>query len=128
MEERILKDLEVEGLEEEFDELEEVEEDTDSTDGNINVIENILEFLKNSDDMYVTFCQRRFVTKIRKLAEKYPEEVTILSENTDGSIYAKLPVRALHLSLVKREMTDEQKIRAAERLQNARNQKKEQNK
>lgn len=88
--------------------------------GNMSVIENVLEFIKNSDDMYVTFSQQRFVSKVKKLAEQYPDKVTILAENKDGSIYAKLPVRALHLSLASREFTEEQRIAAAERLKRAR--------
>lgn len=116
MEERLLEEEleELEGLEEELEE----ESTSDPTDGNMSVIENVLEFLKNSEDMYVTFSQRRFVTKIKRMAEKHPDEVEILRENSDGSIYAKMPVRALHLNLVKREISDEQRAEAAERLRN----------
>lgn len=108
-------------LEEDFEELEdglEEESVSDPTEGNMSVIENVLEFLKNSEDMYVTFSQKRFVTKIKRMAEKYPDEVEILRENPDGSIYAKMPVRALHLNLVKREISEEQKVEAAKRLRN----------
>lgn len=78
--------------------------------------ENVLEFLRNSDTMTVTFCQGRFITKVRELAEKFPEEVEITAENEDGSIVAHLPVSALHLSIIRKNMTDEQRKAATERL------------
>ena len=82
--------------------------------------ENVIEFLKNQDTMTVTFSQGRFVSKVRELEEKFPDEVKIVAENTDGSIVAHLPVSALHLSIIKREMTEEQKRAGAERLAKAR--------
>ena len=82
--------------------------------------ENVIEFLKNSDTMTVTFSQGRFVSKVRELEEKFPDEVKIVAENADGSIVAHLPVSALHLSIIKREMTEEQKRAGAERLAKAR--------
>lgn len=114
----MLEDLEDALLaeEEELEDAEELDEKDEILD-NMNVIENVLEFIKNSDTMCVTFSQRRFITKVKRLAEKFPDEVTILAENSDGSICAKMPVRALHLSLVKkRELTEEQRQEAAERL------------
>ena len=82
--------------------------------------ENVIEFLKNSDTMTVTFSQGRFVSKVRELSEKFPDAVKIVAENADGSVVAHLPVSALHLSIIKREMTEEQKRAGAERLAKAR--------
>ena len=81
-----------------------------------NVNENVLEFLRDSKTMTVTLCQGRFITKVRELAKKFPDEVEIVAENTDGSIVAHMPVSALHLSIIRKNMTEEQRKAATERL------------
>ena len=78
--------------------------------------ENILEFLKGSDTATVTFCQGRYVTRIKKLAEKYPDECEIVAENPDGSILAHIPVKWIKISANKSKMTDAQRAEASERL------------
>lgn len=78
--------------------------------------ENVIEFLRDEKTMTVTLCQGRFITKVRELAEKYPEEVEIVAENADGSIVAHMPVSALHLSIIRKTMTEEQRKAATERL------------
>ena len=75
--------------------------------------ENVIEFLKNEEMMTCTLCQGRFITKVRELAEKFPDEVEITVENADGSIVAHVPVRFLHLSY--RTMSDEARQAAVER-------------
>jgi len=55
-------------------------------------MENVIEFLKDEDIASVTFSQRRYITQIRKLAAKHPDQVEILAENEDGSIFAHVPV------------------------------------
>ena len=40
-----------------------------------NVNENVIEFFRNQEKATVTFCQPRFVSKVKKLAEEYPEDV-----------------------------------------------------
>lgn len=56
--------------------------------------ENVIEFLKNSEQMTVTFSQGRFISKTKKPAEKFPDKVQIIAENEDGSIVANMPVFA----------------------------------
>lgn len=82
--------------------------------------ENCIEFIKDEPRMTLTLSQGRFITKVRELAEKYPDEVEIVAENKDGSIVAHAPVSALHLSIIKKNMTDEQRQAARERLAKAR--------
>ena len=43
--------------------------------------------------------ERRYITKIRKLATKYPEQVRIIAEpeNNDGCIYCELPTSWLKI-------------------------------
>ena len=61
-------------------------------------MENVNEFLRDEETASVTFSQRRFITRIRKLAEKYPDQARILAENEDGSVFAHVPVRWIRIS------------------------------
>lgn len=62
--------------------------------------DNAIERITGSDIISVSLTQRRYITKVRKLAEKYPEKVQIIAENKDGSIFAHLPLKALKLSII----------------------------
>lgn len=73
--------------------------------------------------MWVSSDQQKIINRIRKLAEAYPDDVTIKRhpETNDGCIYATMPAEWLKLSPpLKREMSDEQKAELAERLKKAR--------
>ena len=78
--------------------------------------ENAIEWIRNSNIATVTFSQGRYITKIKKLAEKYPDDVKITAENSDGSIVAHIPVRYIKISNAKKELTDEERKAIAERL------------
>lgn len=54
-------------------------------------------------------------SRVLKLADKYPDEVKILSTNPDGSIFAKVPVRYVKISRP-REVSEEQAAAAGERF------------
>ena len=83
--------------------------------------ENVIEWVRNSKTVTVYFSQKRYITKIKRLAEKHPDQVQIVVENKDGSIVAHLPLTAVHLSIVKRkELTEEQRAAAIERMKLAR--------
>lgn len=77
--------------------------------------------------MWVSSDQQKIINKVRKLAEAYPESVTIKREpeTNDGCIYATMPADWLKLSPpIRREMTDEQRQAASERMKRlAQNQK-----
>lgn len=62
--------------------------------------ENVIEFLKGEETATCTFCQGRFITKVKRLAAKYPDLVKITFENPDGSIVATLPVKAIKLNII----------------------------
>ena len=79
--------------------------------------ENVIEFIKDEERATVTFSQRRYVTRIKKLAEEYPEECEIVAENQDGSVYAHIPVDWIRIN-PGMNLTDEQKGRLAERARN----------
>lgn len=85
-----------------------------------NMNENVLEWYKNEPTATVTFSQGKYITKIRKLAEKFPEECQITHENQDGSIVAHIPVKWIKINNPQRVMTEEEKRLAAERIRNSR--------
>ena len=67
-------------------------------------------FKKLSVSVTGTFSQRKWISKIKKLAEKRPDEVEIVVENTDGSIVAHLPLSYIKISPPKK-VSEEQKER-----------------
>ena len=87
--------------------------------------DNCFEWTLGDKYGYVTFSQRKFISKLKKYAKEY-SEVTILAENDDGSIYAKVPVTWFKFSPPKkgREFTEEEKAAVAERMRNAREKRK----
>lgn len=90
------------------------------------VIDNCMEWLTGDKVGVVTFSQKKWVNKLLKYAEEYPEDVEIISQNSDGSVYAFVPISWFKFSPPRkgREMTDEEKAAAAERLRKARENKK----
>ena len=92
--------------------------------------ENAIEFLKYSERATVTFSQPRYITRIKELAEKYPEECEIVAINKstgEGEIIcAHVPTAWVRLTPpVVRNLTEEQRKEMSERmkaLNNGRNQ------
>ena len=78
------------------------------------------------DEEFATaYCSdRTWITKFDKLVEKSPNLFEVIAETDYGNTY-KFPKRLISIrsSIVTREMTDEQKQLAADRLRNAREQK-----
>lgn len=70
--------------------------------------ENVLEFIEGQKIATVTFSQKRYVFKVKKLAKAYPELCQIVAQNDDGSIIAHLPVNWIRVNPVK---VDEEAIR-----------------
>lgn len=69
---------------------------------------------------YFSSDERRFITKVRKLKEKYPEQVRIIAEpeQNDGCIYAEMPTAWLRIQPpVKRVLTEEQREANRVRMQ-----------
>lgn len=61
--------------------------------------------------------ERKWINRLKKLAEENPEQVKVLHENDDGSILVEAPVRGFRYSLPKpRVMSEEQKQAASERF------------
>lgn len=51
-----------------------------------SVKENAIEWITGDKEIIATLSQRKYITKVRKLAARWPEFVSILAENRDGSI------------------------------------------
>lgn len=77
--------------------------------------ENVIEWLNKDSEVTVTLNQRRYISKVKKLHEKNPDEVRIVAENKDGSIVAKLPIKYIKISSP-RKVSEEQRNRAREIL------------
>ena len=85
--------------------------------------ENVIDWLTNSKKASATFGQQKYISRIKKLAEDHPENVH-LDINTDGSVFATFPLSWIKISANKRNMTEEQREAAAERLRLMREKKK----
>ena len=72
---------------------------------------------------YFSSDETRWKNRILKMAEKYPELVTILRrpEVNDGCVYAKFPARWMEIRPKgTSELTDEEKLILTERIKKAR--------
>lgn len=103
-----------------MDEFEKACAEVDGDSLGLTTQENVIEFMRNAKVATVTFCQPRYVTKVEKLAKDHPDEVQIVYRNKDGSIVAHVPVSYVKVSRP-RELTEEQKQKAGERLKQMRN-------
>ena len=73
--------------------------------------------------MWVSSDQQKIINRVRKLAETYPDSVTIKRqpEQNNGCIYATMPAEWLKLNPPRKiELTDERKAELSERLRTAR--------
>ena len=74
--------------------------------------ENMIEFLDNNKEATVTLHDMRLKNRVMRLAEEYPDEVTIkvMPEQNHGYLVAHVPKKCVKISPpIKREMTEEQK-------------------
>ncbi|WP_243875103.1 hypothetical protein [Blautia obeum] len=81
--------------------------------------ENAIEFTKHSKRATVTFSQPRYINRIKKLAEKYPEECKIVSVDRipdEGEILcAHIPTAWVRINPGK-DLTEEQRNAIGKRL------------
>ena len=71
--------------------------------------ENCIEWISNQHSITCTFSQLKWVNKVKQLRKKHPDKVKIVAENEDGSIVAKMPIKALKLSIIERELSEEKR-------------------
>lgn len=88
-----------------------------------DLIETSIEYV--TIDKHATFCsgERKWINKINKLHEQYPEEVQIVipPENNDGIILAHIPKSWLKVSPPRKvNITEERRAELSERMKKAR--------
>ena len=77
--------------------------------------ENAIYWIQGDTQCTVNLMQGRYISRIRKLAEQYPDEVTIESDK-NGILIATFPVKYINISNRKRELTEEQRGILSERM------------
>lgn len=82
-----------------------------------NLNENVIEFIRDDKTATVTFCQGRYISRIKELAERKPDDVQIVTENRDGTIVAHIPTSWVKINPT-RELDDEQRAILSERARN----------
>ena len=77
--------------------------------------ENVIEFMLDEKTATVTFTQGRYITRIKELAKKKPDECQITRTNRDGSIVAHIPVSWVRIN-PNMVLSDERREEMAERM------------
>lgn len=94
------------------------------------IYEVAVNFTNVDDIASVTTYEGRQINQLKDLAEKHPDEVKLIPTGLAGVVLAHLPKKYVHVSFgerAKREMSEEQRAAAAERLKKAREKKAESN-
>lgn len=79
--------------------------------------ETCFEFVDIDDIACFSSSDYRWIKRIKKLTEEYPNEVKLIAENEDGSITIHCPKSWFKVRPpVKRNYTEEQRQAAAERM------------
>lgn len=77
----------------------------------------------DKEDAFFSSDERKWITRIKKLAEKFPDKVVILKqpEENDGCIYARLAQDTLKINVIRRQKkTDEELSILRERMKSLR--------
>ena len=83
----------------------------------INTAETVFEHLDGNNTWTVSTDERVWKNRLSKLAEQHPDEVECVAVNRDGSVMCHVPASWLRLRPpVKRNMTEEEKQAARDRL------------
>lgn len=81
--------------------------------------ETVICHAEGLDFASISSSERKFIGKIKKLAAQYPED-TKLIENPDGSVYLQFPIEWFKMPHPPRQMSDEAREKAAERMRGLR--------
>ena len=89
------------------------------------MIETSIDRVQGEDFCTVFTAERKFINRLKELAQDYPNDVTIQYINEDGSIGAKVPFDWFKFVKppTKRNYTEEQRKAAGERIKKARERK-----
>ena len=77
--------------------------------------ENVIEWAKDGKTATLSLSQRRTISKVKRLSEKYPDKCQVLADNKDGSICAHIPVEWVRIQPGV-DLTEEQRREIALRL------------
>lgn len=91
----------------------------------MEIRENVIEWITGSNTVTVTISQKRHQSKIRRLAEKHPDDVDILTDNNGDCIVAHIPLKYIHIFASESHLTEEQRKANGERLKKLRQTKSE---
>ena len=81
------------------------------------VRETVYEHISGGETFTITAAERWSVSMLRRLKEKYPEQVQITRENKDGSLLAHLPADWMRIVPKRKDtLTDERRAALAERM------------
>lgn len=83
----------------------------------------MIEFITGQHTATVTFTNKKHINRVKKLYEERKDDFKYFTENPDGSVCAKLPLKWIKInagSKTGRAMTEEQKEAARIRLAKAR--------
>ena len=88
-------------------------------------METSIEKIQGETTCTVYSCERKYCNELKRLKEKYPDDITLV-EYEDGGIIAHVPSNWFRMVKppAKREMTDEQKEQLRTRMAEARARKK----
>lgn len=79
-------------------------------------IENVIEWLRDEKRATLSLSQRRTISRVKQLAEQYPDECQIVAENRDGSVCAHVPVSWVKIS-PPREVSETQREASRRNMQ-----------
>ena len=78
----------------------------------------------NKERAYFSTDERKFISKVRRLKEQFPDEVRIIAEpeKNDGCLYCELPTAWFTVRVPKkRVLTEEQRQKLSDRLKRMHN-------
>lgn len=64
-----------------------------------DIKENVIEWINVDKMVTATLSQKKLINRLQRMAEKFPSCVEIVAENIDGSILARFPLSALHITI-----------------------------
>lgn len=79
--------------------------------------ETAIDHIKGDTHCSVSTGEQAVRNRLAKLAERYPDDVKLVSNNADGSVYYHIPFKWVKLSPPRKvEMTDEKRVALANRM------------
>jgi len=76
--------------------------------------ENVIEWLEGQETATVTYSSR-YKGRIKRLADRYPEEVKVIADNSDNTIMAHVPLSWVNIRRP-RKIAEESRAALSERL------------